>query len=530
MARPSPHFLTSRHHTLPFLPESVHPCRVKKGVCHLVGAGPGDAGLLTIRGRDCLGRADVVVYDYLCSMEILALAPPAAERIYAGKKAGDHAMSQTDINALLIKKTKENLCVVRLKGGDPFVFGRGGEEAEALAAAGCRFEIVPGVSSAIAGPAYAGIPVTHRSHNTTLTVFTGHEDPAKSETSIDYRAIASAKGTKVLLMGVERLPAITAGLVEAGMSPDTPAALIRWATTPRQESLTGKLGTIAALAEESNFKAPAIAVFGDVVSLRKKLNWFESLPLFGKRIAVTRTRQQAGDLVSRLRELGADAFEMPTIRIEPAPRKREFYELVADSHGYDWIVFTSPNGVDAFFKAFYEIFRDARCIGPARIAAIGPATAARVATFHLAVDVQPEKYVAEEIISALQKETSVENLRFLLARAEGAREALATELTRLGAIVDEAVAYRTVPESADVSGGLERFRESGADMITFTSSSTAENFLALKIPPPKGTAFASIGPVTSKTMTSLGIPPDLEAAVHDIPGLVDAIVQFYRAS
>ncbi len=502
---------------------------MKSGICYLTGAGPGDPGLFTLKGRACLERADVVIYDYLCNPALLAFAPDAAERIYVGKKAGAHTLSQDEINALLVEKTKAKKTVVRLKGGDPFLFGRGGEEAEALAAAGCRFEIVPGVSSALAGPAYAGIPVTHRAHNTTLTIFTGHEDPAKSESSLDYAAIAAAPGTKVMLMGVERLGVITAGLRDAGMDASTPVALIRWATTGAQQTLTGTLADIAARAGEAAFKAPAVAVFGAVVGLRDTLNWFESLPLFGKRIAVTRTRKQAGELIERLRALGADAFELPTIRIEPAPNKREFYELVLDAHTYDWLVFTSPNGVDAFFAAFYEIYKDARELGGVRIAAIGPATAERVRAFHLAVDLQPEKYVAEAIIDALQKETTVENLKFLLARAEGAREALATQLTKLGAIVDEAIAYRTVPETGDITGGMKRFREEGADIITFTSSSTAENFQALNLPMPGGVKTASIGPITSKTMKTLGLKVDTEAKTHDIPGLVDAMVKAFGA-
>ncbi len=500
---------------------------MKKGFCHLVGAGPGDPLLLTLKGRDCLAKADVVVYDYLSNPALLEWAPETAEKIYVGKKAGAHTLTQDEINALLVEKTHEGKIVVRLKGGDPYIFGRGGEEAAALVAAKCRFEVVPGISSAIAGPTYAGIPVTHRAHNTTLTIFTGHEDPTKSGSSLDYRALAQAPGTKVMLMGIERLSVITAGLQDAGMAAATPVALIRWATTGRQETLTGTLADIAARAENAAFKAPAVAVFGEVVTLRETLNWFETLPLFGKSIAVTRTRRQAGDLVQRLRELGADAYELPTIRVEPAPNKREFYELVADSHGYEWIIFTSPNGVDAFFKAFFEIYRDARDIGAARIAAIGPATAARVQAFHLQVDVQPEKYVAEEIIKALQKEASLENVKILLARAEGARDVLVKELTRLGAIVDEAVAYRTVPETKDVAGGIKRFRESGADLVTFTSSSTAENFAALGLPVPDGLVRASIGPITSKTMRQLGWNIDVEARVHDIPGLVDAIVRYY---
>lgn len=498
---------------------------MKKGICHLVGAGPGDPGLFTLKGRACLEAADVVVYDYLCNPDLLKFAPEAAERIYVGKKAGAHTLSQDETNALLVKETQAGKSVVRLKGGDPFLFGRGGEEAEALAKAGCRFEIVPGVSSALAGPAYAGIPVTHRAHNTALTIFTGHEDPTKAESNLDLDAIARTPGTKVMLMGIERLGPITEKLQRSGLNAQTPVALIRWATTARQETLVGTLEDIAAKAQSAKFKAPALAVIGEVVSLRKSLNWFESLPLFGQRIAVTRTRQQAGGLVAQLRTLGADAYELPTIRIEPAPDKKVFYEVVADAHSYDWIIFTSPNGVDAFFAAFFEIYRDARDIGNARIAAIGPATADRVRARHLQVDLQPEKYVAEAILEELTKVESVENLKFLLPRAEGAREILATELTKLGAIVDDIPAYRTVPESEDVSGGIKRFREEGADWITFTSSSTAENFVALQLPLPAQLKTASIGPITSQTLRKLGLDVDVEAKTHDIPGVVDAILK-----
>jgi len=483
--------------------------------------------LLTLKGRDCLGVADVIVYDYLSNPVYLGYAKEGAEILYAGKTAGRHTLAQPEINALLVEKTKQGKTVVRLKGGDPFLFGRGGEEAVALAEAGCAFEVVPGVTSAIAGPAYAGIPVTHRDRNTVLTIFTGHEDPSKPETSVDYAAIAGAPGTKVMLMGIKRLKTIADGLMAAGMDKEVPVALIRWATTGRQQTLTGKLRDIAGRAAEASFKPPGIAVFGEVVDFRAKLNWFEALPLFGKRIAVTRARKQAGELVSRLRALGAEAFEMPTIRLEPAPDRRGFYETVAYSHAYDWIVFTSANGVDAFFNAFFEIYRDARDLGAARIAAIGPETAARVRSFHLQVDVQAEKYVAEELVKALQKETSVENLKILLARAEGARDVLATELARLGAIVDDVPAYRTVPETEDVAGGIRRFREEGADLVTFTSSSTAENFQALNLPIPPGLRYASIGPVTSRTMQKLGMAVDVEARTHDIAGLVSAIVKFY---
>jgi len=498
-----------------------------QGICYLAGAGPGDTGLVTLKVKEVVERAQVIIYDYLCNPEILTWAPAGVEIIYAGKKAGQHTLRQEEIDALLVEKTREGKCVVRLKGGDPFMFGRGGEEAEALAAAGLKFEIIPGVSSALAAPAYAGIPVTHREHAAQLTIFTGHEDPTKTESTLDFQQLATAPGTKVMLMGVERIGVITAKFLDHGASPDLPMALVRWGTTGRQQTLRATLGTIAQKVEESGFKAPAVAVIGGVVGLRDTLNWFETRPLFGKRIVVTRTRRQAGGLTSSLRRLGADVLELPTIRIEPPKDLFEFGQLVQDSHTYDWLVFTSPNGVNAFFEMFYKIFNDAREIGGLRIAAIGPATAARVREFHLHVDLQPEEYVAEAVVQAFKKDGSVENLKILLARAEQARDVLPAELTKLGAIVDEAIAYRTVPETEDVSGALARFKEEGADLITFTSSSTVENFMALKLALPDGLKTASIGPVTSKTMRSLGLTVDAEAKRYDIPGLVAAICGFY---
>jgi uroporphyrinogen III methyltransferase/synthase len=469
----------------------------------------------------------VLVFDYLCNPEILNWAPANAEIIYAGKKAGQHTLKQEQINALLVEKTAAGKRVVRLKGGDPFLFGRGGEEAESLADAGLRFEIVPGVTSAIAAPAYAGIPVTHREHTSQLTIFTGHEDPTKPESSIDYARIASAPGTKVMLMGVERIGAITSKLQEHGLAAETPVALVRWGTTGKQESLTGTLGDIAEKVAASGFAAPAVAVFGGVATLREKLSWFEKRPLFGKRIVVTRTRHQAGALSSRLRELGADVYELPTIRIEPPTDTKRFAEGVVYSHQYDWIVFTSPNGVTAFFEKFFEIRSDAREIGAVKIAAIGPATAAKVKEYRFAVDLQPKEFVAEAIVKAFEEQGSVENQTILIARAEQARDVLPDELTKLGAIVDVLPVYRTVPETDDVSGGIERFRNEGADLITFTSSSTAENFMALKLPMPSGIETASIGPITSKTMRELGLKVDVEAAQYDIPGLVEAITDHF---
>jgi uroporphyrinogen III methyltransferase/synthase len=497
------------------------------GICYLAGAGPGDLGLVTLRVRELVAESDVIIYDYLCNAEMLAWARPDAEIIYAGKKAGSHTLNQEEINSLIVEKTKVGNRVLRLKGGDPFLFGRGGEEAQALAAAGLAFEIHPGITSAIAAPAYAGIPVTHRGHNAQLTVFTGHEDPDKPEASVDYAQIARLPGTKVMLMGVERLGKITGAMLAAGAEPKMPVALVRWGTTARQRTIRGSLSEIAAIAAEVGFSAPAIAVFGDVVTLRDELNWFETRPFFGRRMVVTRTRKQAGHLSNGLRVLGADVFELPTIRIDPPDDLREFGELVQDAYTYDWLVFTSPNGVHAFFEMFFRLYSDLRSIGGVRIAAIGPATAESIKTYRLTVDLQPDVFVAEGVVEAFKKEQDLENVKILIARAKEARDVLPRELAKLGAIVDVAVAYQTVPETGDVTGGRKRFLEEGADLITFTSSSTVENFMALKLPVPRDLICASIGPITSATMEAHGLRVDIEAKRHDIPGLISAIKRYY---
>lgn len=502
----------------------------QQGICYLAGAGPGDLGLVTLRLKELLEIADVVVFDYLCNPDLLRWVKRDAEIIYAGKKAGQHTMRQDEINALLVEKTAAGNRVLRLKGGDPFLFGRGGEEAEAIVDAGLAFEIVPGVSSALAAPAYAGIPVTHRDFTSSLTIFTGHEDPTKPDNTLDYASIAALPGTKVMLMGVERISMITAALQQHGMAPETSVALVRWGTTGKQETLVGTVADIAQKVDDSDFKAPAVAVFGEVVRLREKLNWFEKRPLSGKRIVVTRARQQAGLLSAGLRELGADVLELPTIRIEPPSDLKTFGELVQDVHQYDWLIFTSPNGVTAFFELFFKLYSDAREIGGIRIAAVGPATAQRVRDYRFAVDLQPAEYIAEAIIGEFQKNFgSVENQRLLLVRPERARDVLPRELVALGAIVDEAIAYRTVPETDDISGGVAQFEEDGADMVTFTSSSTVENFMALKLTLPEGLKMASIGPITSKTMRDLGLRVDVEATQSDIPSLKAAIRSYYGA-
>ncbi|MCB1226715.1 MAG: uroporphyrinogen-III C-methyltransferase [Verrucomicrobiales bacterium] len=503
---------------------------LSSGICYLVGAGPGDPGLLTLKGKACIEKADVLVYDYLSNPAFLRFARPDAEKIYVGKKARDHAMKQEDINALIVKLTREGKVVTRLKGGDPVLFGRGAEEAAELAEAGVRFELVPGITSAIAGPAYAGIPVTHRNHASQLTIFTGHEDPTKPETALNYAKLAQADGTKVFLMGVERMEEITNALIQHGANPDTPMALVRWATHGGQRTLVATLSTMAQRVRETGFKAPAVAVVGDVVTEREAINWFENRPLFGKRIVVTRTRQQAGELTRELVDLGADVIEVPTIRIEEPKDRRGFAELVKDAHTYDWLIFTSPNGVEAFFHWFYQLYQDARSIGGVKIAAIGPGTAKKIREYRLAVDLMPEKdFVAEGLVQAFKDREDVENQTMLWIKAEETREVIANELTGLRAIVDEAIAYRTVPEREENLEALARIKAEGADVITFTSASTVDHFMALGVDLPAGTQIASIGPVTSEAVRRHGLEPAIEADPHTIPGLVAAVKQLLDA-
>lgn len=496
------------------------------GICYLVGAGPGDLGLVTLRAKECIERADVLVYDALSNPELVHWTKPDCEKIHVGKRAKNHALPQDQINALIVEKTQAGKSVVRLKGGDPMIFGRGGEEAAELAAAGVPFEIVPGISSTIGGPCYAGIPVTHRDHNTQLTIFTGHEDPTKGFSSIDFAQLAKAPGTKVFVMGVSRLREITGEFVRNGADPQTPIALTRWATTNAQKTIVGTLTTISDIAERENFGSPAVAVIGTVVNEREKISWFENRPLFGKRIVVTRTREQAGGLSKALRDLGADVVELPTIRIEPPEDRIAFAEMVTHAHEYDWLVFTSPNGVERFFDAFFATFEDARCLGNPRIAAIGTGTANKIREYRIGVDLIPEKFVAEGLLDAFKKE-SVENLTMLWVKAAESREVVGDGLTAMGAIVDECIAYHTVPETEDPTGAKARLAEQGADLITFTSGSTVDHFFELGLDWPPGCVAGSIGPVTSETLRKHGQPPAFEAHPHDIPGLTAAIVKYF---
>ena len=504
----------------------------QKGKVYLIGAGPGDPGLMTLKGRDLIAQADCLVYDALASPAMLGWLKPCCEKIYVGKRAGNHALLQERINELLVECAGKYPCTVRLKGGDPYVFGRGGEEALALNAAGVQFEIVPGVTSAIAGPAYAGIPVTHRDCCSQFTVFTGHEGAHKAESSLDISGIAAAQGTKVMLMGMSRLRETMQALVQAGQGDDTPAAAIQWATTGRQKCVTATVGTLADAVDQAGIASPAVVVLGDVVNLAPGLDWRSRLPLCGQRIVVTRTREQASDLVSQLAALGADVMELPTIRIADPTDKRDFAEAVVDAPHYDWLIFSSPNGVKRFFQAFFAVYEDIREIGGARIAAVGPGTAAELKKIGLMVDVMPAKAVAEELIAEFDRKGDefggVANVTMLWVHGEQARRVIYDELMKRQAIVDECLAYNTVPETEDVTGAQTRLREEGADIVTFTSSSTVRHFMAMNLPLPENCRIASIGPVTTATLAEYGLKPDVEAAAHTIPSLVEAIVSMQK--
>ena len=497
------------------------------GKVYLIGAGPGDPGLMTLKGRELIAKADCLVYDALAAPVMLTWAKPECEKIYVGKRSGNHALPQAEINALLVECASKYACVVRLKGGDPYVFGRGGEEAQALYAAGVSFEVVPGVTSAIAGPACAGIPVTHRDYCTQFTVFTGHEGANKEESTLDIPGIAAARGTKVMLMGMSRLRETLAALMQAGQGGDVPAAAAQWAATGRQKTVSATVATLADAVEAAGISSPAVVVIGDVVKLVPQLDWRSKLPLCGKRVVVTRTREQASELSGMLENLGADVIELPTIRIAPPSDKRDFAEAVVDAPHYDWLIFSSPNGVRRFFQAFFAVYEDIREIGGARIAAVGPGTAAELKKYGLMVDVMPQKAVAEELIAEFDRKGEefggVANVTMLWVHGEQARRVIYDELMKRQAIVDECLAYSTVPETEDISGAQARLREEGADVITFTSSSTVRHFMAMNLPLPQGCRIASIGPVTTATLAEFGLKPDIEAETHTIPSLVEAI-------
>jgi uroporphyrinogen III methyltransferase/synthase len=482
---------------------------------HLVGAGPGDPALMTVRSLELIAHADVIVHDRLIPDRALAAARPDAQLIYVGKAGGGPSAGQDQINRVLIEHGQAGREVVRLKGGDPFVFGRGGEEAEALHAAGIEYEVVPGVTAGIAGPAYAGIPVTHREMSSAVAFVTGHEDPAKPDSALDWRALAAFPGTLVVYMGVRQLPAITARLVEGGRPADEPAALVQRGTWPDQRAVVGTLGTLAELAERERIRAPTVAVFGAVAALRDSLAWFERRPLHGVTVAVTRARAQASQMALRLSALGAAVIEAPAIRIEPLDGP------APNLSSYDLVCLTSPNGVDALFDRLRAAGQDARALAGATVAVIGPGTARRLARHGIRADVIPESFLAEGLVEALSE---VPVQRALVARAEEARDVLPAALRQRGAEVDVLALYRTVVEPIQ-DARVDRLR--GADYITFTSSSTVKNFLRASGGAEQwrpGPRLVSIGPVTSATMREHGLEPDVEAQRHDIDGVIQAMV------
>jgi len=507
----------------------------KTGIVYLVGAGPGDPGLLTLRGQACLALADVVVYDYLANPALLNMAPHEAERIYVGKKAGNHTLNQEDITTLIVEKALEGQVVVRLKGGDPFIFGRGGEEALELKERGIPFEIVPGVTSAVAVPAYAGIPLTHREHTSTVAFITGHEDPSKEKTDIAWDRLATGVGTLVFLMGVGNLAKISKSLISHGRAPHTPTAVIQRGTGPLQRTVVGELQHIARLAAEKGMRPPAVIVVGDVVELRKHLNWYETKPLFGKTIIVTRAREQASDFLEKLSQLGAECIQFPTIRLIGPESWDGMDRGLADLESYDWLLFTSVNGVRYFLERLKTHGKDVRAIKGIQIGAIGPKTADAWRRYGIEPDLVPDEYRAEAIVASM-KASGIEGKKILLPRAAQARAVLPRELRKMGARVDVVEAYRTVKPKQDVKRVRDLLEKKRIHMVTFTSSSTVHNFVAMFEEESETlqqwmahVRVACIGPITAATATEKGFSVDVVPDEYTIDRLLRRILAYYGA-
>ena len=492
---------------------------------YLVGAGPGDAGLLTIKARKILSTADVLIYDKLADKKILDFAPENCEKIYVGKSAGQHTLPQEEINKLLVEKGAEKKIVVRLKGGDPFVFGRGGEEGIFLRENKIDFEIIPGITSAISVPTYAGIPVTHRGVATSFAVITGHEDPTKSESGICWEKISTGADTLIFLMGIENLSKIADKLIENGRDKNTPAAVIRNGTKFSQEVLITTLENAAKDVSEKNIKPPAIFLVGEVVNLHEQLKWFDNKKLFGKKILVTRTRQQASKLTEQLENFGAEVLEFPTIKISsPSDNYESLDTAIKNLNSFDWIIFTSVNGVESFFARLKKFNLDARSFGKSKVAVIGAATAERLADFGIMADLVPEKFCAEGLIAELKDKVFGEKI--LLARAEVARNILPDELKNFGAEVTIANAYKTEPDSENADEIKSKILNGEIDFVTFTSSSTVENFVAaVGEEVLHKTKTAAIGSITAKTLEKFNVTADIVAKEFTISGLVSAIVE-----
>jgi uroporphyrinogen III methyltransferase/synthase len=504
---------------------------VDKGRVYLVGAGPGDPGLLTLRGKEVLGRAGVVVYDALISSRLLDYAPAEAERIYVGKRAGEHSMPQEAINRLLVDLGRGGKVVVRLKGGDPFLFGRGGEEALAIVDAGIELEVVPGVTAGAAATACAGIPITHRGLAQCAGFVTGHSADDPEAPHLDWASLAAWKGTLCFYMGLSNLPTICGELVAHGLPAGTPAAVIHWGTTPRQRVVTATAGTLAAAVEAAGVGAPALIVIGAVVSLREKLDWFSRRPLAGKRVVVTRPREQSREMIALLEDAGAEVIECPTIRIEPAQDPAELRRAARGARDYDWVLFTSANAVDAFWAALRAEGLDSRALGGTQVGAIGPATATRLEAAGITPDARPAKFTTPALVELLSRDGQLMDKRVLCPRSDIAPRDLVDGLKSAGAIVTEVAAYRTVPDdsgAAEVRGQLEA---RAIDWLTFTSSSTAEFFLRAvpcDLVARSGARVASIGPATSAALRKAGLAVAAEAEASTAAGLVAAIVAVLR--
>jgi len=505
---------------------------MRRGKVFLVGAGPGDPGLITIKGKECLERADVVIYDYLANPDLLKYVPTTAERIYVGRRGRGQYQNQADINRLLIERARAGKIVVRLKGGDPFVFGRGGEEAEAVAAAGVAFEVVPGVTAAVAVPAYAGIPVTHRTMASTVTIVTGHEDAEKPSPLLEWPKLAGMSGTLVFMMGMKNLSTIVANLLSEGRAPDTPVALVRWGTRADQRTIVGTLLDIVGKAEAARFEPPTVIIVGEVVRLRKQLNWFEKRPLFGKRVMTTRAQEQAVEFSQLLMAYGAEPVELPTILLVPPDTWKIVDEAIGRITQFDWLIFTSVNGVKPFMQRVQALGKDARTFATLRIVCIGPRTAQELGRYGLKADVIPVEYQAEGVIAALSK-VGVRGSRILIPRAEVAREILPDQLLELGARVEVVPVYRTVMPHVDIEPFKQQLREGRIDVVTFTSSSTVRNLVELLGGAESArhlighTVVACIGPITAKTAEEYGLAVAIVPTENTVPALAEAIAKHY---
>lgn len=506
------------------------------GKVYLVGAGPGDPGLITVRGRYLLERAEVVVYDYLASSKLLKFVPKDAEFIYAGKRGGvKHTHTQEEINQMLVDHALAGKTVIRLKGGDPFIFGRGGEEIERLAAHNIPFEIVPGVTSATAAATYAGIPITHRGYTASVAFLTGHEDPTKPDSNIDWSKIATGIGTIVVYMGIKNLPIIIRNLIDHGRDPQTPVAVVRWASTPEQRSVVGTLETIVEIVAEAQIKPPALIVIGEVVKLRETIDWYERRPLFGKRVIVTRTREQASELVAALEEAGASCYECSTINIKPIENNQILDSELERIDEYHWVLFTSLNGVKYFFEQLYKKGMDARDLKGPSIGAVGKSTAELLLHYGVNADLIPPTFTGEGLAESLLDQ-GVEGRNILIPRAKAAREILPETLRGAGAQVTVAPVYQNVPPQGR-KDELRAELESGAvDLVTFTSSSTVRNFLTMVDAADQeellrlmaGVKIAVIGPITAKTVSDSGLQVDIQPESYTIAEMVRAIIDYFQ--